>query len=119
VGRAVLRRSADITNKRLVNDFNLRQEPVSATGNRLNKARILRRVAQDFSDFLDGVVQPMLGVIGAVGRELRIKLFAGNDFPGTASHGCQYFERLLLQLDPKPILLQFTGIQIDLKDAEP
>jgi hypothetical protein len=103
VGRAVLRRSTGITHKRLVNDFNLRQEAVSAPGNRLNKARILGRVAQDFPDFLDGVVQPMLGVAGAVSRQLRIQLLAGNDFPGTTSYSCQYFERLFLQLDPEPI----------------
>src|SRR5689334_3516754 len=67
MGTVVLHRLAGIRNKRLVNNFNLRQEAVSAPGDRLNKARILGRVAQDFPDFLDGVVQPMLGVVGTVG----------------------------------------------------
>jgi hypothetical protein len=50
---------------------------------------------------------------------LRTQLFASDDFPRSSQQNLQDKKGLLLQLDPRTLLAQFAGAQVDLEDPKP
>jgi hypothetical protein len=95
------------------------EEPVTATGNGLNEAWILRRVAQRFTNLVDGFVQTVIEVDDRLAPKFLLQLLPGYQLSGLFQQHRQDLKRLLLQSDAQATLRQFAGSKIDLEDSKP
>jgi hypothetical protein len=95
------------------------EETVAATGNGLNEARILRRVAQRFTNLVDGFVEAVIEVDDQLAPKFLAQLLPGYQLSGFFQQHRQDLKRLLLQPDAQPTLCQFAGSKIDLEDTKP
>jgi hypothetical protein len=95
------------------------EEPVTATGNGLDEARILRRVAQCFTNLVDRLVQTMIEVDDRLAPNFLAQLLPGYQLSGFSQQHRQDLKRLLLQSDAQATLRQFAGSKIDLEDSKP
>jgi len=98
---------------------NVGKEPVAAAGNGLNEAWILRRVAQRFTNLVDGFVQAVIEVHDRLAPKFLTQLFPGYQLSGLFQKHRQDLKRLLLQPDVQATLRQFPGSKIDLEDTKP
>src|ERR1700686_4889944 len=88
------------------------EEPVTATGNGLDEARILRRVAQRFTNLVDRLVQAVIEVDDRLAPNFLAQLVPGYQLPGFSQQHRQDLKRLLLQSDAEARLRPFAGSQI-------
>src|ERR1700681_108998 len=95
------------------------EEPVTATGNGLDEARILRRVAQRFTNLVDRLVQAVIEVDDRLAPNFLAQLVPGYQLPGVSQQHRQDLKRLLLQSDAEDTLRQVAGSKIDLEDSKP
>src|SRR5712692_11768566 len=95
------------------------EEPVAATGNGLDEARILRRVAQRFTNLVDGFVEAVIEVDDRPAPKFLAQLLPGYQLSGFFQEHRQDLKRLLLQPDAQAALCQFAGSKIDLEDTKP
>src|SRR6266849_2375869 len=95
------------------------EEPVAATGNGLNEARILRRVAQRFTNLVDGFVEAVIEVDDRPAPKFLAQLLPGHQLSGFFQEHRQDLKRLFLQPDAQATLCQFASAKIDLEDTKP
>src|SRR6266699_5913946 len=95
------------------------EETVAATGDGLNEARILRRVAQRFTNLVDGFVQAVIEVDDRLAPNFLAQFLSGYQLSGVFQQHRQDLKRLLLQPDAQAALGQFAGSNIDLEDTKP
>ena len=98
---------------------NVGEEPIAATGNGLDEARILRRVAQRFTNLVDGFVEAVIEVDDRLAPKSLAQLFPGYQLSGLFQQHRQDLKRLLLQPDPQAALRQFARSKVDLEDTKP
>jgi len=97
----------------------LGKETIAATGNGLNEARVLRRIAQRFTDLVDGFVEAVIKVDDRLAPKFLTQLLTGYQLSGFLKQYRQDLKRLLLQPDAQATLCQFAGSKIDLEDSKP
>jgi hypothetical protein len=95
------------------------EESVAATGNGLNEARILRRVAQRFTNLVDGFVKAVIEVDDRLAPNFLAQFLSGYQLSRFFQQHRQRSKRLLLQPDAQAALRQFAGSKIDLEDTKP
>src|SRR6266702_2556540 len=95
------------------------EETVAATGDGLNEARILGRVAQRFTDLVDGFIQAVIEVDDRLAPEFLAQLLPGYQLSGFFQEHRENLKRLFLQPDAQATLCQFSGSKIDLEDTKP
>jgi hypothetical protein len=95
------------------------EETIAATGNGFDKAWMLRRVAQRFTDLIDGFVKAMIEVDDRLAPNFLAQFFPGYQLSGFFQQHRQDLKRLLLQPDAQATLCQFAGSKIDLEDSKP
>jgi hypothetical protein len=95
------------------------EEAVATSGNGLDEARILSRIAQRFSYLVDGFVEAMIEIYDRLAPKLFAQRLSGYQLSGFIQQHRQDLERLLLQPYAQATLGQFAGAKVDLEDAEP
>ena len=98
---------------------NVGEKSITPTGNGLDEARILRRVAQRFTNLVYGFVDAVVEVDDRLAPEFLVQLLPGYQLSGFLQQHRQDLKRLLLQPDAQAALRQFSGSQVDLEDTEP
>jgi hypothetical protein len=95
------------------------KESVAPTGNGLDEARILRRVAQRFTNLVDCFVKAVIEVDDRLAPKFLAQLLSGYQLSRSFEQHRQDLKRLLLQPDPQATLRQLARSQVDLKDTKP
>jgi len=96
-----------------------RDEPVAAARQRLNKARVIRRVVEGLAEPFHRSVETKLKVNKCIGGpKFSVKLFARNQFARSFQQTHQNLKRLPLQPDLSALLLQLARTQVQLKNTE-
>ena len=89
------------------------KEPVAAPGQRFNEARIRRRIAQRFAQFVDGRVESIVEIdIRVGGPQPAAQVIACDDGAGLLQQHLQNLERLPRELQPDPGLPKLTAPEI-------
>src|SRR3984893_13156486 len=95
------------------------EESIAATGNGLDKAWMLRRVAQRLTNLVDGFVKAMIEVDERLAPNFLAQFLPGYQLSGFFQQHRQDLKRLLLQPEAQATLDQFAGSKIDLEDSKP
>ena len=83
------------------------------------KRGVVRRVVQDFAEFLNGGVDAFFEINeGSVRPEAFLQILAGNDVAWTLQQHQQNLKRLLLKPQPNPALAQLARASVELENAE-
>jgi hypothetical protein len=101
--RAAIRFDRDYRNYGLQGSFQLTDESISTPRQRLDKARTLGRVAEDFPELVDGSVEVALDIYKRVRPETLLQLFPGHHVSGA-------FQQDREDLEWLPAELQFHAI---------
>jgi hypothetical protein len=96
-----------------------RDKPVAAARQRLDESRILSRVAERFAQLPDCVVQSDIEIDERLGRpEMLPELLARDDFTWTGQQEPQNLKGLFRKPHLQAVSAQFTGLRVELEDAE-
>src|ERR1700693_6146302 len=102
--------------KRLIH---MGDETIAAARNGLNKTRVVGRVAKDFAQAHDCVIQAVIEVDKSVALPKPAAEFvAGDHLPRFFQKDGQHLEGLFRKLESHAVLAKFGSLEIDLKDAE-
>src|SRR5208337_5555704 len=94
-------------------------EAISAAGQGFDEARARCGVAQRIANFVYRGVEAVIEVDEGVGRpNLCAQLVPRHDLAGILQQGAEDLKRLFLKSDTGAVLAQFSGDQIDLKNAK-
>jgi hypothetical protein len=119
----LLRRRSFADNGRvftLVDGLDRNDEPIAAPRQRLDEPGSVGGVPQRLADPAYAEVEPLLEVHDRVAQpDVRAKLFACNDFAGTARKELEHLERLRRQLDDVAAPAKLAGGGIELERTEP
>src|SRR6266568_3146919 len=95
-------------------------EPVSATREGFHKSGAFGRVTEGTAELVDGCVETFIKAPKRIRGPNRLPQFLPrHDFPGVLQQQRQNPQWLLLQSDPRPVLAQLTGAEINFEHAEP
>src|SRR5216683_570474 len=98
--------------------FDRSNEPVTAAGQGLDKARAVRGVAQHFPEPHHGVVQSVIEIDKSVAWPKALTQFvAGNDFARLFEKDGQNLKRLFGKLEAQTMLAQFEGFKVKIEGA--
>jgi hypothetical protein len=100
-------------NRNCIDNFNLREEAVTAPSNGFHKAGTLGGVAEGLTDFADRFVEPVVEIHESVrGPEFFLKFLASYDLAGVLQQHRQELEGLFLKANSQVALAQFTSAKI-------
>jgi len=105
--------------RRSVDNSHVSDEAVTAASYRLNKTRILRRIAQRLTDFIDRFVESVVEVHDSVGGpKFRLEFLTRYHLAHALEQHRQDLKRLLLQFDLQAFPAQFARSKINLESPE-
>jgi hypothetical protein len=106
-------------NRNCIDNFNLREEAVAATGNGFHKAGTLGGVAEGLTDFADRFVEPVVEIHESVGGpEFLLKFLASYDLARVLEQHRQELDGLFLKPYSQAVLAQFAGAKIQFENPK-
>jgi len=106
-------------NRNCIDNFNLREEAVTAPSNGFHKAGTLGGVAESLTDFADRFVEPVVEIHESVrGPEFFLKFLASYDLAGVLQQHRQELEGLFLKANSQVALAQFASAKIQLENPK-
>jgi len=94
------------------------EESVASTRNRLDKARVLRRISQRVSYLAHRLIETVVEIHDRAWPKLLAYLLPRHQLSGSLEQDCKQAERLLLQWYPLPLLGELAAVQIRCKETE-
>jgi hypothetical protein len=93
--------------------INVRDKPISSPGQCLDVLWGIGFVAECFPQFLYGGIEAVLEVDeGVGGPDPFLEFFAGDEFAGIFEQNSEDSDGLGLDLELKPVLIEFSGVNV-------